>query len=183
MSELRLSGGLHRGRRLRVPPGVRPTEGRLREALFSIWQREVPGSRFLDLFAGAGAVGLEAVGRGAAAAVLVEGDPQALRAVRENVAALGAADAVRPYRLRLPAGLAVLRQRESPFDLVFVDPPYGFDGGAALLAGLAGLVSPGGAIGYEHGARDVPPPPPDGLELVETRAYGDSCLSFYRGRP
>lgn len=180
MTELRLSGGLYRGRRLRVPKGVRPTEGRLREALFSIWQEELAGARFLDLFAGAGAVGLEALGRGAAAAVLVEGDPRALRTMGDNVTALGAGEVARTYRLRLPAGLSVLRAREAPFDLVFVDPPYGFGDAAALLSGLRELLAPGGAIAFEHGARDVPPAAPPSLELLETRCYGGSCLSFYR---
>ena len=182
MSELRLSGGSYRGRRLRVPHGVRPTEGRLREALFSIWQGEIEGARFLDLFAGAGAVGLEALGRGAARAVLVEGDPRTLRTLKENVATLGieAERGTRLYRLRLPAGLAVLREREAPFALVFVDPPYGFAEGAKLLAALPPLLVPGGAVAYEHAARDAPPAAPPALAFEETRCYGDSCLSFYR---
>ncbi|HXT50268.1 MAG TPA: 16S rRNA (guanine(966)-N(2))-methyltransferase RsmD [Thermoanaerobaculia bacterium] len=179
-NELRLSGGEYRGRRLRVPHGVRPTEGRLREALFSIWQDEIDGARFLDLFAGAGAVGLEAVGRGAARAVLVEEDPRTLRTLKENVATLGAEAATRLYRLRLPPGLAVLREREAPFALAFVDPPYGFGEGEKLLAGLAPLVAPGGAVAYEHAARDGAPPAPPDLAFEETRCYGDSCLSFYR---
>jgi 16S rRNA (guanine966-N2)-methyltransferase len=182
LSELRLTGGIYRGRRLRVPHGVRPTEGRLREALFSIWQGEIDGARFLDLFAGAGAVGLEALGRGAQRAVLVEGDPRTLRTMKENVAALGA-DAergARLYRLRLPAGLTVLREREAPFDLVYVDPPYGFEDGARLLAGLPPLLAPTGAVAFEHAARDSAPAAPEGLAFDETRCYGDSCLSFYR---
>jgi 16S rRNA (guanine966-N2)-methyltransferase len=182
LSELRLSGGAYRGRRLRVPHGVRPTEGRLREALFSIWQGEIEGARFLDLFAGAGAVGLEALGRGAGRAVLVEGDPRTLRTLKENVAALGveAERGTRLYRLRLPAGLAVLKEREAPFALAFVDPPYGFDEGSKLINALAPLVLPGGAIAYEHADRDPAPAAPPGLDLEETRCYGDSCLSFYR---
>jgi 16S rRNA (guanine(966)-N(2))-methyltransferase RsmD len=180
VTELRLTGGLYRGRRLRVPKGVRPTEGRLREALFSIWQEELPGARFLDLFAGAGAVGLEAVGRGAKAVVLVEGDPRALRTVGENVTALGAGEVARTYRLRLPAGLAVLRAREAPFDLAFVDPPYGFAEAPALLARLRELLAPGGSVAFEHGSRDTPPAAPARLGLEETRCYGGSCLSFYR---
>jgi 16S rRNA (guanine(966)-N(2))-methyltransferase RsmD len=182
VTELRLSGGAYRGRRLRVPKGLRPTEGRLREALFSIWGRELPGARFLDLFAGTGAVGLEALGRGAAAAVLVEGDPRALKTVDENVSALGAGEAVRTYRLRLPAGMGVLREREAPFDLVFVDPPYGFGDAAELLAALPDLLAPAAAVAFEHGSRDSPPVPPPRLELVDTRRYGGSCLSFYRAR-
>jgi 16S rRNA (guanine(966)-N(2))-methyltransferase RsmD len=179
LSELRLTGGRWRGRRLRVPHGVRPTEGRLREALFSIWQESLSGARFLDLFAGAGAVGLEAVGRGAERAVLVEGDPRASRTLGENIAALGAGESVKSYRLRLPAGLAVLREQEAPFDLVFVDPPYGFADAAKVLTGAAPLVAPGGALAFEHGARDAAPAAPEGLAFDETRCYGDSCLSFY----
>jgi 16S rRNA (guanine(966)-N(2))-methyltransferase RsmD len=182
VSEIRLAGGRFRGRRLRVPHGVRPSEGRVREALFSIWQKELAGSRFLDLFAGSGAVGLEALGRGAAAVVLVEGDPRVHRTVEENAKTLGASPALRAYRMRLPAGLAVLRGRELPFDLVFADPPYGFDRLAALLEGAADLLAGGGSLCLEHSARDPLPTPPDVLEAEGTRTYGESCLSFYRRR-
>jgi 16S rRNA (guanine966-N2)-methyltransferase len=180
LNELRLTGGELRGRRLRVPAGVRPTEGRLREALFSIWQEELPGARFLDLFAGAGGVGLEAVSRGAAAVVLVEGDPRTLRTLEENVATVKAERSTRLYRMRLPAALAMLRQREPPFDLVFVDPPYGFDEGDKLLAGLPPLLAAGAAVAFEHAARDEAPAAPAELRFEETRCYGGSCLSFYR---
>jgi len=143
-------------------------------------QEEIDGARFLDLFAGAGAVGLEAVGRGAARAVLVEGDPRTLRTLEENVGALGAEASTRLYRLRLPAGIAVLREREAPFALVFVDPPYGFAEGGKVLAALPPLLLPGGAVAYEHADRDAPPAAPDDLGFEETRCYGGSCLSFYR---
>jgi 16S rRNA (guanine966-N2)-methyltransferase len=180
LSEIRLSGGRYRGRRLRVPHGVRPSEGRIREALFSIWQSELPGARFLDLFAGSGAVGLEALGRGADAVVLVEGDPRVQRAAEESARSLDASAAVRAYRLRLPAGLAVLGQRERPFDLVFADPPYGFAKLRALLEGAAPLLADGGALCLEHSPRDPLPAPPEGLLAEGTRCYGDSCLTFYR---
>jgi 16S rRNA (guanine966-N2)-methyltransferase len=179
MGELRLSGGEFRGRKLRVAHGVRPTEGRVREALFSIWQTELPGARVLDLFAGSGAFALEALGRGAAAAVLVEGDPQVARALRENVATLQVKDAVHLYRMRLPAALGMLAQREGAFDLAFVDPPYGFEDAARLLRELAPLMTEGGSIAFEHGAQDEPAAAPAGWELTQTRCYGGSCLSFY----
>lgn len=179
MSEVRLTGGAWRGRKLRVAPGVRPTEGRVREALFSIWQAELPGSRFLDLFAGSGAVGLEALGRGAAALVLVEGDPRVHRALRDSLRQLAAPAAAHAYRLRLPAGLAVLRERERPFDLVFADPPYGYPQWDALLAGLVPLVASGGSVCLEHAARDAAPTAPPALAAEGTRCYGESCLSFY----
>ena len=182
MSEIRLTGGRYRGRRLRVPHGVRPTEGRVREALFSIWQGELPGSRFLDLFAGSAAVALEALGRGASTVVLVEGDPRVERAAEGNAAVLGASRAVRSYRMRLPAGLAVLREREAPFDLVFADPPYGFAKTAALLEEAAGLLADGGSLCLEHSTRDALPDPPAALVAEGTRCYGESCLTFYRRR-
>jgi 16S rRNA (guanine(966)-N(2))-methyltransferase RsmD len=179
-NELRLSGGELRGRRLRVPRGVRPTEGRVREALFSIWQGEVTGSRFLDLFAGSGAVGLEALGRGAVTVVLVEGDPRVHRELRANLAAVAAPATAHAYRLRLPAGIDVLRAREAPFDLVFADPPYGYAEGERLLAAAAPLLAPGGALCWEHSRRDQPPVAAAGLLADGTREYGETALSLYR---
>lgn len=179
MSELRLSGGRFRGRRLRVPPGVRPTEGKVREALFSIWQSELPGARLLDLFAGSGAVAFEALGRGAAAAVLVEGDPRVARTLRENARQLGLREEARIYRMRLPAALGMLGGRERPFDLVFADPPYGYDEGEKLVAACVPLLAAGGSLCFEHRSRDEPPPPAEGLERLATRRYGESCLTLY----
>ena len=181
MTDLRLAGGDFRGRRLRVPHGVRPTEGKVREALFSIWQGELPGARLLDLFAGSGAVGFEAMGRGAAAVVLVEGDPRVVRTLRENAAELRLDAAAKIYRLRLPAGLAVLRERERPFALVFADPPYGQENAARRLAEAAALLVPGGSLCFEHRSRDAAPEAPGGLALVESRRYGEATLSFYAG--
>ena len=183
MSDLRLSGGDLRGRRLRVPHGVRPSEGKVREALFSIWQQELPGARLLDLFAGSGAVGFEALGRGAAAVVLVEGDPRVARTLRDNAASLALGPDTRIYRLRLPAGLSVLAEREASFDLVFADPPYGYGDLCRLVDDAAPLVATGGSLCLEHRSRDQPPPAPPGLALLETRRYGESCLTFYGREP
>ena len=126
---VRIMGGAARGRTVGVARGVRPTEGRVREALFSIWQERLPGARFLDLFAGSGAVGLEALSRGAASVLFVEGDPGALREL-ERSSQLFPPDRARRWRTRLPAGLGELAERArrewGPFDLVFADPPYTF---------------------------------------------------------
>jgi 16S rRNA (guanine966-N2)-methyltransferase len=103
-----------------------------------------------------------------------------LRTLKENVAALKAERSTRLYRMRLPAALAMLREREDPFDLVFVDPPYGFEEGAKLLAGLPPLLAPGAAVAYEHADRDTAPSAPPQLLFAETRCYGGSCLSLYR---
>src|SRR5262245_30521408 len=130
---MRVIGGHDRGRRLRAPRGLRtrPTADRVRETLFDVLGPAVVGARVLDLFAGTGAGGIEALSRGAARVVLVERDQTALRALRANLAALGAPRA----SARVMAGdvLHVLPQvgaQEGPFDFVFVDPPY-----ATSLAG------------------------------------------------
>jgi 16S rRNA (guanine(966)-N(2))-methyltransferase RsmD len=178
---VRVTGGGFRGRLLAVPPGVRPSEGRLREALFSIWGERLAGCRFLDLFAGSGAVAAEAASRGAAAVVAVEADAAAARTLAANFDRLGAAATVQARRGRLPEELARLAAAGGePFDLVFADPPYGFARWAALLAAAAPLLAADGELVVEHAARDPLPRAVAGLVLVEDRRYGGSALGFYR---
>lgn len=173
---LRLVSGSLRGRRIEVPAGVRPTESRVREALISIWRPRLPGCRFLDLFAGSGAVGLEAWSLGVAHVAFVEHAPRALAALRRNLAALEVAAEV--VRGRLPE---VLGERpEGSFDLVFADPPYSFDDYSRLIAAAAARTRPGGEIAVEHSTRieladDVAP-----WRCHDRRRYGESCVSFYR---
>ncbi len=167
------------GRRLAVPKrGTRPTSDRVREALFSAIEAAVDldGARVLDLYAGTGALGLEALSRGAHAAVLVESDAGALAVLRGNVATVGLAGAtVRPGRvatvLAAPAG--------EPFDLVLADPPYALDPGpdlAALAAG--GWVAPGSVVIVERAARSGPPGWPAGWAPGRIRRYGDTELHW-----
>lgn len=184
---VRVSGGTFRGRPLAVPPGARPTEGRVREALFSIWSDAVDGARFLDLFAGSGVVGLEAAGRGALSVLAVDDSPRTLRILEENVARCGESG-VEIRRLTLPAGLARLVQEDAgPFDLVFADPPYAFDGYEELLAGVIPLLAnhPGAAaeVAVEHSTRRDLPVEVGGLVRVDVRRYGESSVSFYRMGP
>jgi 16S rRNA (guanine966-N2)-methyltransferase len=182
MPQLRLSGGEYGGRRLEVPAGVRPTEGRVREALLSIWQPRLRGARWLDLFAGSGAVGLEALGRGAVSVVFVEGDPIVARVLRRNLETIAPQGSWRVLRASLPQGVGTIaRAAEPPFDLVFADPPYRFEAHARLVAETARLLAPGGELAVEHSAR-VAWRDADGLRLerVARRCYGDSCLTFYR---
>ena len=178
---LRLSGGRHGGRVLAVPRDARPTGGRVREALFSIWGERVEGARVLELFAGSGAVALEALGRGAAAATAVERDPRALAALAANAERLGERAALTVRRGALPAELARLARRGAgPFDLAFADPPYRFTAWTELLAGLAPLLAEDGEAVIEHSIRSVPPDEAAGLVRVDRRRYGESALSFYR---
>lgn len=177
-SRLRILGGSLRGRRLAVPPGVRPTESRLREALFSIWSERVVGSRFLDLFAGSGAVGLEAISRGAVRAVFADGDPRVLRTLGENLAEL-APERSRLWRRRLPGGGSPPPDGEA-FDLIFADPPYRFSGYEVLLRRVSYWLEVDGELAIEHASRVSVADPCGAWRCAGRRCYGDSCLSFFR---
>jgi 16S rRNA (guanine966-N2)-methyltransferase len=184
---MRITGGTYRSRALRAPKGAatRPTTDRVREALFGILVSagEVTGARVLDLYAGTGALALEALSRGAATAVLVESAREAIAALRSNVAALGLED-----RAQIVAGdvAQVVRRvaRSGPFDLVLADPPWAMvDDGDATVA-ISALVQAGGIgqdsrVVLEHSARTAPPEV-DGLVRLDTRRYGDTALTFYK---
>lgn len=187
---LRITGGGLCGRRLRVPSGdnVRPTQDRVREALFSSLQPVIAGAAFLDLFAGSGAVGLEASSRGAGRVCWVEKDRRVFTTLKDNVGALlGSGSAV---ECRCQDVFAFCRgwRGERGFDVIFADPPYALRDGGASLAGkllelLAGgrhpLVAPGGLLVLEQGARE-PVPMAAGWKLVRERDYGRTCLRTYR---
>jgi 16S rRNA (guanine966-N2)-methyltransferase len=182
---MRIIAGRHRGRRLAVPDGldVRPTSDRAREALMSILEHGEPplvGARFLDLFAGSGAVGLEARSRGAAEVLLVEQAREAQAAIRANIAALGEGEAV-----TLRAGhVARLGPAHEPFDIVFLDPPYGSGLAGPALTGLiaGGWVASGARIVVELAAGE-PFVLCAGLELESERRYGRGRFVFLRCEP
>lgn len=170
---MRIVAGEWGGRRITAPPGraTRPTTDRVREAWMSAVADRVPGARVLDLFAGSGALGLEALSRGAERAVFVESAPSALRALRANLEALGAgprAEVVRGDALRYVGGLEA-----GAFDLAFADPPYGQGLAAALLERFA-EVPFAGMLCVEHARDDALPDLPG----LRTRRYGDTSLTF-----
>jgi 16S rRNA (guanine(966)-N(2))-methyltransferase RsmD len=175
---VRITGGRFRGRFLTVPAGARPTVGRVREALFSIWADALPDARLLELFAGSGVVSCEALGRGARSAVLIDSSAPVARRLGDNVAGLDLEDAATIYRMTLPRDLARLDSQR--FDLVFADPPYSFTGHTALLTAVAPLVAEGGEVVLEHGARAQSPATVAGFERIDQRVYGESALSRYR---
>lgn len=177
---VRVTGGEFRGRNLAVPPGARPTEGRVREALFSIWQDRLNGARVLDLFAGSGVVAMEAVGRGALSALAVDEDPRAVKTLQANAGRLGER-LVDVRRLALPGGLArLVEQRAGPFDLVYVDPPYDFDQYRETLQALVPLLAEDADVAVEHSSRRDLPEEVGQLTRVDVRRYGESAVSFYR---
>ncbi len=175
---MRIIAGAAKGRQLVVPKGteLRPTADRVREALFSSLQPVVPGARVLDLFAGSGALGLEALSRGAAAATFVERAGRSLEALRRNVAIVGLADTVvvaGDVRATLAGEVP-----GAPFDLVLADPPY-HEPKAALAEVLEALVvhlAPDATVVVERAARDGAPAWPDRLLAGTPRRYGDTAL-------
>lgn len=182
----RVVAGVAGGRRLAVPPGsgTRPTSDRAREALFSTLEAlrgPLAGARVLDLYAGSGAVGLEALSRGAAAALLVEADARAARTVRENVRALGLpgarVEAAKVERV-LSAGA------QDPFDVVFADPPYAVTDAevARVLAALRdqGWLAPGAVVAFERASRGPELAWPEGYQPLRSRRYGEATLWYGR---
>lgn len=176
---MRVIAGACKGRRLKSPAwdGLRPTSDRLRETLFNVLAPRVEGARVLDLFAGTGAVGIEALSRGAAHVTFVDRDPRALALVAENLRGCGIADRYAIIR----ANATTLRPSpaESPFDLIVLDPPYGAKGETReALAAATRWLAADGLLVLERAARATPPDVP-GLDRVRDLRSGGSALSFY----
>lgn len=176
---MRIIAGLHKGRTLKAPKwdGLRPTSDKLRETLFNILQTRVPGSRVLDVFAGTGAIALEALSRGALAATCVESDRRAAGLIAENAALCGEAN--RCAIIRDTVERALLRPLPGgPFDIIVLDPPYDYAALDSAVASAASQRTADGIVVLEHATR-VTPPQPAGLALTRTVKSGDSALSFY----
>jgi 16S rRNA (guanine966-N2)-methyltransferase len=186
---MRIVGGRFRGRAIAVPKheGLRPTADRVRESLFNILVHGVEdfaleGARVVDLFAGTGALGLEAVSRGAAFCLFVEENPEARALIRDNIEALQLMGVTRIYRRDAtdlgPAGTM------TPFTLAFLDPPYGKGLGGRALASLAdgGWLVPGAIVVIEeHADADVALPP--GFAEIDRRSWGDTQALLARYQP
>jgi 16S rRNA (guanine966-N2)-methyltransferase len=183
----RIVAGTLGGRRLSAPAGAgtRPTSDRVREALFSTLESmvDLAGARFADLYAGSGAVGLEALSRGAGHVLLVESDPRAARVVRDNVATLAAAPAARLVTGRVSSVLSAPPDG-GPYDVVFADPPYAVPDAEieALLAALVdnGWLSPHAVVVLERPTRGGPPPLVEGVTPGRGRRYGETTLWYGR---
>jgi len=184
----RIVAGALGGRRLTVPAGdrTRPTTDRVREALFGTLSSlvELSGARFADLYAGSGAVGLEALSRGAERVLLVEADPRVARVARENVAALSAGPAVRLVVGKVAQVLAA-GPDGPPYDVVFADPPYAVpaDELTATLAALVdgGWLAAGAVVAVERSSRSPAPAWVPGLTAERSRRYGETTLWYGRG--
>ena len=170
---MRIVAGRWRGRQISAPSGsqVRPTLDRVREAWMSILQLDIPEARVLDLYAGSGALGLEALSRGATSADFVEKDPRSLRALQENIAALGAEAQSTLHRKSALAFAEALGKLD--YDVVFADPPYA-TGDAVRLAARWIKEPFSSVLSVEHAANTKMP------EGGDTRRYGSTAITFYR---
>jgi 16S rRNA (guanine966-N2)-methyltransferase len=184
---VRIVAGVAGGRRLAVPPhGTRPTSDRVREAVFSSLaaRRVLEGTRVLDLYAGSGAMGLEALSRGAAHVRFVESDQRAAAVLRRNVEALGLGGRDgRAAQVTTADVPAVLRSNPGqPYDLVLVDPPYALDGCAVdeVLSALAGgaWLAPAALLVVERPTKAPPPTWPDHVFALTHRRYGDTTVYY-----
>lgn len=185
---VRIIAGRWRGRRLPFPEvaGLRPTPDRVRETLFNWLQGHCAGARVLDLFAGSGALGLEALSRGAARALLVERDPAAARQLRASLVMLGAGTVAAPSGEVLQAdGYRYLEGAVEPFDLVFLDPPFadGREGELCKLLLERGWLVPGGWLYVEHAAARAVPVWPTGLRPWREGRAGDVVFHLLRREP
>lgn len=179
---MRIIAGSAKGIRLAPPPdrAIRPTLDRVREAFFSIVGPQLEGSRFLDLFAGTGANGLEALSRGASHADFLEADPKARALIQENAKRTRLADRVTVRPLTLPEGLAQL-SREDPYDFIYADPPHQFSDYESLFTSIdeAKLDNPGAIVVLEHPTRTPIPDTLGRFTRTRTATYGETSLSFF----
>ena len=176
---MRVIAGTLKGRRLDAPtwPGLRPTSDKLRETLFNVLAPRIAGASVLDGYAGTGAVGIEALSRGAADVVFVERDPRAVRLVERNLERCAITDRYAIIRARFAEISTRLAGRR--FDIVFLDPPYGADEVAEALATGARLLAGGGVLILERAKRDAAPSGAGALVRVRDLVSGDSALTFY----
>lgn len=182
---MRVIAGSARGIRLSAPAGMqtRPTADRVREALFSIIQSrfELNGARVLDICAGSGALGIEALSRGAASCCFIEHERRAMACLKTNLSAARCVERASLLETDAVKGLGLLAKRGSRFDMVFFDPPYasGLYATVPELLSSQGLVAAGGLLVAECSARDILPEHTGSFVKLDRRVYGDTALELY----
>lgn len=180
---MRIVGGRCRGRVLSSFKGmsIRPTSDKVREAVFNILPRDFPFKKVLDLFAGTGALGIEALSRGSEEAVFIDSDPRATELVRKNLASCGLLEAASVYRRDSLSAIRFLSERGKGFDLIFIDPPYASALAEETLKAVdaAGLLNEGGTVVAETSRRNPIEVKTANLVLLDERRYGDTLIYFY----
>ena len=180
---MRIIAGKFKNRRLTMPKSdsVRPTSSRLRETVFNICQGEIEGINFLDICAGSGAMGFEALSRGAAMVMFIEKDPQAVTAIKRNVELLGVGEQTRVFSGDFTK---ILPRLSSPFDIIFADPPYESGLSLEILSIVAQkkMMAEGGMLMIEEGARVELPETAHSLTMESVRKTGEARLWIYTQR-
>lgn len=181
---LRVIAGAHKGRRLKTPTwdGLRPTSDRLRETLFNVVSPRLEGARVLDGYAGTGALGIEAISRGATSVTFIDEDRRAQALVDENLARCGIENGYAIIRASVARGIETLQAAGQVFDLVLLDPPYDLDP-ARALSGVEAIMAPDALLVLEHGRRQPVPAEAGRLRLGRDLKSGDSALAFYTCPP
>jgi 16S rRNA (guanine966-N2)-methyltransferase len=182
---MRIVGGTRRGRRL-LPPrsaATRPTADRVRETLFNVLGQTFSGGDVLDLYAGTGALGLEALSRGAERAVLVDAAAEAAELCRRNASSLGFEEEVSVLRMRAERAVEQLERAGRRFILAFADPPYAAQSGGWVVQAVGPLLAEGGTLVVEHDRREALPDSCGALFRVDQRRFGDTVVSLYRAAP
>lgn len=184
----RIIAGKARGISLAAPAGLdtRPTADKTKEALFSILTPRIADARLLDLFAGTGQIGLEALSRGAAEAVMVENDRQAMKAIAANIAKTHLSEGARMLSLDAAKAVRLLADEGRTFNLVFLDPPYAVASASLLKIApilTAGLLTDDGLVILEHASDSPAPKNVTNLQLTRSCKYGAAMLSFYKYIP
>ena len=179
---MRIIGGAFKGKKLYSVRGLetRPTGGKVREAIFNIMAHAIAGGRVLDLFAGTGAFGLEALSRGAERAVFIEADDPAIMAIKKNIRSCGAESRAQCIKWDVSRDLNCIQSFQPGFDLVFMDPPYYGDFIAATLRNLEGCMclQNQAAIIIEHGLKTQFPEVQPPFFMADRRRYGKSLVTF-----
>ena len=178
---MRIIAGEARGRRIEAPAGrnTRPTLDRIRENMFNILQADIPESRILDLFAGSGALSLEAISRGAASAVLVDSDRKASMIQKQNAVSLRFIDRTRLYCCDWTRAVRTLQEEKQKFDIIFLDPPYAMTDLRTVFTSLIPLMEKESMIVLEHEAGKSVSVPPEFM-IVKDRSWGFCAVTVYR---
>lgn len=183
---MRVIAGTAKGRRLKTVKGMttRPTADRVKESLFNIIREKLEGNSLLDLYAGTGNIGIEALSRGVTSAVFVERDKQAVKVLRENLQVTSFQQNVEVYQQDVMIALDIFGKKKRAFDLIFLDPPYyeGLEEKTLTRIFLNKVLAPEGLVIIEHSRKNNLPSTVASLQLIRTEIYGDTAISFYRIR-
>jgi 16S rRNA (guanine966-N2)-methyltransferase len=180
--KMRVIAGKSKGKKLKSPKGnTRPLSDQAKESLFNILQPYTEGSRFLDLFAGSGGVGIEAISRGAVLSVFVELDKKTVQVIRDNLALCGFTDKAEVYNYDVLRSVKILKRKEDKFDIIFIGAPYGSPALESVMEELSDgtLLDDGGIVIAEYRAKHNISEEFGKLKRVREARYGDTVLSFY----